>query len=290
MKNSRMSVPARSGFTLVELLVVMTIIAVLAAMLMATLGKAKLKAQGIHCLNNHRQLTVAWRMYAEDSHDALVYASDDPGDPTLPPPGYAVLDQYAWTLSHMNLTSARWNWDINYDMILRPLWPYAKNAGIYKCPADHSTVNVGGAIKPRIRTMAMNCYVGGFDGTDGHWPFAAPYWIYSKISHLSGSAGPPDKIFVFLDERDDRINWGNFMADMTGYDPMQPALWGFTEDLPGYYHNRACGFSFADGHSELHKWRDPRTIPAYDPYNQSPTNSARNQDVYWLQDHSTRRK
>src|ERR1017187_8085631 len=77
--------PRNSGpaFTLIELLVVIAIIAILAALLLPALIKSKLKAQGIQCMNNHRQLALAWRMYAEDNNDVLVYASDDPGDPQV---------------------------------------------------------------------------------------------------------------------------------------------------------------------------------------------------------------
>ena len=119
--------PSARAFTLIELLVVIAIIAILAALLLPALNNGKLKAQGIQCMNNHRQLALAWRMYAEDNHDVLVYASDDPGDPYV---NWQVLDQYAWTLTHMDFDpNNQGNWDINYDMVKRPLWPYtSKNA------------------------------------------------------------------------------------------------------------------------------------------------------------------
>jgi len=189
----------RQGFTLVELLVVIAIIAILAAMLLPALGKGKLKAQGIQCMSNHRQMALGWRMYAEDNHDVLVYASQDPRTPNL--------DKYAWTLSIMGFSPPTPDdWNINADITQRPLWPYIHNAGVYKCPADHSWVMVNGQQMPRVRTMSMNCYVGGFDGTDGGWAWANTYRIYAKTTDMSGVAGPPDKIFVFLDEREDCIN------------------------------------------------------------------------------------
>jgi prepilin-type N-terminal cleavage/methylation domain-containing protein len=283
---SRGSAPA---FTLIELLVVIAIIAILAALLLPALNKGKLKAQGIQCMNNHRQLALAWRMYAEDNHDVLVYASDDPGNWQI---DWQTLDQYAWTLTHMDFDpNNQGNWDINYDMVNRPLWPYtSKNPAIYKCPADKSYLMVGGEQKPRVRSMSMNLYVGGFDGTDGGWPWADPYRIYAKLTQIDF----PTQIFVFLDMREDSVNWGNFMTCMDGYSPNDPSQYYFDGDYPGMYHNLACGFSFADGHSELRRWRDPRTTPPLttgsNPLFNQFTSSPANQDVAWLQDHSTRLK
>jgi prepilin-type processing-associated H-X9-DG protein len=153
--------------------------------------------------------------------------------------------------------------------------------------------------KPRVLTMSMNLYVGGFApakgsgtlaGNDGNWPFADPYTIYSKLTSITA----PTKIFVFLDMREDRVNWSNFMTDMTGYaNPVNPGAYAFTTDLPGMYHNLAAGFSFADGHSEMHRWRDPRTTPplvvggdmSTVPQSTPAPNSV---DVAWLQDASSR--
>jgi prepilin-type N-terminal cleavage/methylation domain-containing protein len=280
----------RAAFTLIELLVVIAIIAILAAMLLPSLTKGKLRAQGLQCMSNHRQLALTWRMYADDNRDVLVYASDDPGDPNV---NWQELDQFSWTLSHMDFDpNNRANWDINYDMVKRPLWPYAKNPQIYKCPADRSFLMVNGKATPRIRTMSMNLYMGGFDGTDGGWPFAHPYMVYTRISHLNGAANPASKIFVFLDMREDIVNWGNFMIDMSGYAPPNPGKYAFTSDLPAFAHHRACGFSFADGHSEIKRWMDDRTMPPIqdggNPLAVLSRPSPRNPDVAWIQDRSTR--
>ena len=289
--------PRGVGFTLIELLVVIAIIAILAALLLPALITSKVKAQGIYCMNGHRQLALAWRMYTEESNDILVYASTSGLENNWP-------DQYAWSGAHMDFDpNNRANWDPEYDMKKRPLWPYARNQAIYKCPSDRSTITVDGISRPRILTMSMNLYVGGFApmlgvdplpyGTDGHWPFAKDYLVYPRLSRITGVSSP-SKIFVFLDMREDRVNWSNFMADMTGYSPYNPSAYAFTSDLPGMYHHGACGFSFADGHSELHKWRDPRTtpplVPGGDPLAIPYMASPGNVDVGWLQEHSTRPK
>ena len=140
--------------------------------------------------------------------------------------------------------------------------------------------------------MSMNLFVGGFDGVAGDSGWPAMYRVYLKLSQLTSPGGPPDKIFIFLDEREDCINWGNYMTDMSGYNPLNPSLYRFSEDLPAYYHNRGCGFSFADGHSELHRWLDPRTTPpmVYGVAEDWSLDVPRDVDVAWLQDHTTRPK
>ncbi len=288
----------RRGFTLIELLVVIAIIAILAALLLPALGKAKQKALGIQCMGNHRQLALAWRMYAEENRDLLVYASTDgsTGNP---------YNQYAWSQAHMDFDP---NNAANYDYMVAfgtsPLWPYTgQNPAIFKCPSDRSYVVVNGVTRPRVLTMSMNLYVGGFapnpkdgpgyngpGGTDGHWDWAHPYRIYATLASINTPG--PSQIFVFLDMREDHVNWSNFMTYMLGW-PNQPAQYAWNSDMPGWYHNLACGFSFADGHSEIHRWRDSRTTTPLLPPGQAADLSGiipspRNMDIGWLQDHSTR--
>src|SRR5262245_10667728 len=149
--------PRNNGFTLIELLVVIAIIAILAALLLPSLSKAKQKAQGVQCMNNHRQLCYAWRMYAEDSNDLLVYASTAHNTERAATSDDTDPDNAAWSGAHMNDQGGnRANWDPEYDMKKRPLWKYTKSVEIYKCPSDHSSVLFAGVQKPRILTMSMN--------------------------------------------------------------------------------------------------------------------------------------
>ena len=109
----------------------------------------------------------------------------------------------------------------------------------------------------------------------------------------SPAAAPPAgaaKLWLFMDMREDLINWGNFMVNMTGYSPSNPTQYQFTSDLPGFYHNRSATFSFADGHGEIHKWLDSRTVPPLGFSGSSSIASPYNPDIAWLQDHSGRPK
>jgi prepilin-type N-terminal cleavage/methylation domain-containing protein len=267
------------AFTLIELLVVIAIIAILAAMLLPALTKGKLKAQGIQCMSNHKQLALAWKLYSDDNGDRLLYASH-----SLDP----IASKYAWVTGLMDNTPNPSNWDVNQDLVKSPLWSYCgKNAAIWRCPADHSSIVVNGERKPRVRTMSMNFWFGGFAGEDAG--LSGGVWrLYFKMTDLIDPG--PTKTWLLLDMREDSIDIGNFATDMRGW----PDNWAVTRfyDLPGFYHHRACGFSFADGHSEIKRWLDQRTMPPLVPDGQVADGfaSPKNKDVVWLQERSTRRK
>jgi prepilin-type N-terminal cleavage/methylation domain-containing protein len=291
--NRSLSTRVFRAFTLIELLVVIAIIAILAAMLLPALTKAKLKAQGVQCMNNHRQLMLAWRMYAEENRDVLLYA-------TASSP--SIYEPYSWVQGVLDYTPANEsNWNPDKDIRKSPMWQYCGNSlGIWRCPADRSTVvpstgPFAGQTVPRIRSMSMSIWVGGWmDPAAGQYDAncSGPAWrVYKKLTDMTDPG--PAKTWVFLDEREDKINYGNFFTDMTGY-PDNPAAWQFHFDMPGFYHHRACGFSFADGHAEIKRWRDDRTMTPIQPngsWSGTPyIPSPRNQDIFWMQERSTRKK
>ena len=273
-----------SGFTLIELLVVIAIIAILAGMLLPALSKAKPKAQGIQCMNCHRQLALAWRLYSEDNRDELLFASENSSDPKT--------ISASWVTGTLDFNPGnRVNWDPDVSIKKSPMWKYCGNSlGIWRCPGDLSFVTVNGKRMPRTRSMSMNTFLGGWGGTDGGYTAdVGAYRIYRKQSDLNEQS--PTKTFVLLDMREDSIDMGNFLTKMRGYSPRNPNQYGFF-DLPAFYHNRAGGFSFADGHSEVKKWVDPRTMPMLKKQSivVDDTTTANNPDVAWLQDNATRPK
>ena len=274
--------PGKAGaFTLIELLVVIAIIAILAALLLPALAKAKCRAHSVSCMNNGRQLMLAWRFYVDENADKVPSAYGYPE--VWIPPG-----DMSWSGNPRTDGANAFNWDVERMVKKSLLWPYCgNNVAIWRCPADYqypciasSGTNAGQSF-PRQRSMSMLSWFNGIDA-DG---FGPGYIKYKKGAQVLNPG--PAMTIVFLDERCDSMNDGEWCSGMSGW-PDMPNQWRLV-DFPGSYHCGSGGVSFVDGHSEIHKWKDSRTTPPVGKLSGLNVSSPNNKDAFWIMEHSTRK-
>lgn len=250
---------------MIELLVVIAIIAILAGLLLPALGKAKIRAQAVKCMSNSKQLQLAWIMYADDNSDKIapVSAKDYYFNG-----GSSSTWTYQWCGGGMHFAATATSPQPITDGLI---FPYSKNLGIYKCPADNSVV--GGV--PRVRSVSASSAFRTVDLGFGGTPLGGVYRTYTKMSQIV----KPTDTWVFIDEAPASINDPAFSITIT-----LPSATSATEpDIPTDTHKGATGMSFADGHSVVHKWKSPlSTMPTASKPAGYQTDSVFISDMKWF--------
>jgi len=238
----------RGGFTLIELLVVIAIVAILAGLLLPALARAKQKALGVVCINNQRQLLIAWRLYSDDNNDVIV--PNNPANWFLPgPTGYGPHHRWmaSWSLGDQSYGNPDGT-NLDYLMVDREgsLVRYVHTPQLFKCPSDRSrTTLADGKSYPRVRSYSMNGSMGArilwVTGGEiflkmGEWDrFNRPGWI------------------VFMDTHEDSIRTCIFSL-------VRDVTYGGWGNFPAARHGNAGTLGFVDGHVEMKRWIDPRTL------------------------------
>ena len=267
---------------MIELLVVIAIIAILAGLLLPALAKAKTKAQGIMCLSNNKQLLLAWHLYAGDYNDACAnnFTIPDTLSAIYGPPNPPLLNN--WVNNVMTWgTGGQDGKTVTNETLVKNgiLSRYTSGAvGVYKCPADNYLSlpqrKLGWA--RRLRSNSMNALFGRSDNmpssTTGKAWFDASYRQYLRTSDVP----QPANTWLTVDEHPDSVNDAFFIVGIN------VSQWG---DLPASYHNRACGFSFADGHAEVHKWLSATSVYGVKyAFAVRPFDAAGRVDFQWYKD------
>ncbi len=254
------------GFTLIELLVVIAIIAILAALLLPSLARAKAAAKRIGCINNQKQLGVTFLMYVADNADWL--PANGRNDPPSTTSKHWIQGVFYHAYQNTNDTYLV---DPRYALFGN----YIKTTKIYRCPTDKDHFYLGNQRLPRLRSYAMNAYLGWTGPWDSR--LSSLYRVFKKHSDLV--APMPSGVFTFQDVHPSSICWPFFGVQMA-----TDQFFNF----PNSSHSSGGVVSFADGHTEYHKWRDPRTVAAHSSdYHRHQEPSPRNEDIYWLRNRTT---
>jgi len=272
------------GFTLVELLVVIAILAILMALLLPVISRTRQKAQGVFCLNNLKQLGLSWASYSSDNSDKIPPNNGDKQagyNPNVSP-----FYPLTWCAGWLNNSIAVPDNTNTAYLMASHLWPYHKTLAVWRCPADKSTSTFAGHTLPRVRSMSMSCWLNKGQSQADAWRGQVSFKIIRRASDMTDPGAA--RTWVLMDEREDGINDGLFCVNMWGSEPPDPSAL-MMGDYPASYHNGAGALNFADGHAEIHRWLDPRTMPVLKPgqtlhtYEPSPNN----QDLLWLQARTT---